>query len=114
MFISFLSQIASFFYISWLILLVARIISNFYIYYLIGKEELQESSAELRRQSPDNVLVYFTFWWSRSYMEGEAPQVIRLMHISNILHLVFIAHSVITAVIWVCLYGKDDIPVIKG
>lgn len=112
MFIHFLSRIAPFFYFSWFILLIARIISNYNIYYLIGKEEFQGSSIELWRRSSDNLLAIFTFWWRKSYMEDEDPEVIRLMRISNILHLVFIVHSVLTAVIWVCTYGKDNIPAI--
>lgn len=107
MFISFLSQAAPFFYFSWLILLIARVISNYHIYYLIGKEEFEVSPVELWYRSSDNMLALFTFWWSRSYMEDEDPEIISLMRISNVLHVIFIIHSVITAATWVCLYGKN-------
>jgi hypothetical protein len=107
MFISFLSQVAPIFYISWLILFVARIISNYHIYYIIGKEEFQGSQFELSHRYSDNLLAIFTFRWSRSYMEDEDPEVIRLMRISNVLHLSFIVLSVVAAAIWLCLHGRN-------
>lgn len=108
MLISFLSQIAPFCYLTWRVLLVARLISNYHIYRVTGREEFQGSHVGFWfwYRSADHMLVFFTFRWIRFDMEGEDPEAVRWMRISNILHIVFIVHSVIAAAVWICLYGK--------
>lgn len=106
MIVQLLAKSAPFVYYSWPVVLFIRFMLNYYIYEIIGKEEMEGTRFEQDRRWEDDMLALFTFRWSADFMEDDDPGVTRLMRASNILNMAFIIHTVLMAALWIFLYGK--------